>query len=963
MQQAPDARSNMHWKKYLSALVLTALGYFLLGLVGKSAAMPPEHVAIFWPAAGLALAAVLVYGSAGLIGVFIGSLAVTFYTTSVFIASPNDLVLPVVLGIGATLQAAVGCWLVCRTCGFPFAYHRASKVVTFLTFGALLSALVNATLSTLTIWFAGYLPTESLLVVWMNWWAGDAVGIIFLLPWLVVSFPRVMHAPAQKSRLVLLSLTGITAGIVVLSLLATQMEQNRQEQAFANNAERIASTLDGELGNIIDILHGLAGFVASHETLIPEEFEEYTATIMLRNPLLNGLSWNARVAGSDLREFEAFMQQRYRDSGYEPGFTVSQRNSAGQVEPVTLRDNHVVISYLAPFAINKDVLGLDVASQTSRKETLEAAWVAKNAIPTPPITLSHGGETQLGVLLFLPYSAGNYGTSGLLSDGYATAVIRLQELAEIALSGEMLSNTHLALIDPDAGTEPAVLYHTPMADDTLRSLVASRQSMLSDDAALFPMQARHVLRVGGRAWELIQVSDHEFLSQPWGVHLLLIAGLLFTGLLGWFIIILAGHTREVEYQVENRTRELTNANARLQESEKELQEARDIAVQSDQAKSDFLANMSHEIRTPMNAIIGLSSLGIQQHGNPDSYEKFYRINQSGEMLLGIINTILDFSKIEAGKLELESEVFSLPDILRRLDSMFRTQAQEKELSLVFKFAGKCDKYYVGDALRLTQVLVNLIGNAIKFTPQGEVEVTVGAQNLDENEARLTWSVKDTGIGMSENQLEHLFDAFSQADTSTSREYGGTGLGMTISQRLVEAMQGCFSVHSELGKGTVMSFTVPLQRASNAQKSAAKAQQHIDSLHPVGEKVQLAGRVLLVEDNPINQTVIEEQLRHLGVSVDVVENGQQAVEAVAAHDYVLVLMDVQMPVMDGYQATREIRRTGNTIPIIALTAAAMVEDKQKARAAGMDDHLGKPFREREMRHLLAKWGQRQHADRD
>lgn len=958
MQQAPHAHSTMNWKKYLVVVVMTMLGYFLLGLVGKSAAMPPEYMAIFWPAAGLALAATLVYGSAGLWGVVLGSLAVTLHTTWVFIATPQDLILPVVLALGATVQAAVGCWLVTRTCGFPFDYHRASKVVTFITFGACLSTLVNATISTLAIWLAGYLATESLLVVWMNWWAGDAVGVIFLLPWLVVSFPRLMHAPAQKSRLVLLSLTGITAGIVMLSLLATQMEQDRQEQAFANNAERIASTLDSELANITDILHGVAGFVASHETLIPAEFEEYTAPILLRNPLLSGLSWNTRVTGSELREFEAIMQKRYRDSGFAPGFTVRQRNRAGQLEPVIQRDNHVIISYLAPFAVNNDVLGLDIAAQASRTKTLEAAWVAGNAIPTPPISLSHGGELQLGVLLFLPYSAGEYGTGSLLSDGYATAVIRLQELAEIALGGEMLSNTSLVLLDPDASSEPAVLYHTPMSEQQRRTLVASRQAMVNGADTLYPLQARHVVTVGGRAWELIQVSEHKFISQPWGVHLLMIAGLLFSGLLGWFIIILAGHTREVEYQVENRTRELTAANARLQESEKELQEARDIAVQSDRAKSDFLANMSHEIRTPMNAIIGLSSLGIQQHGNPDSYEKFYRINQSGEMLLGIINTILDFSKIEAGKLVLESEVFSLPDILRRLDSMFRAQAQEKGLSLVFRFSGKCDKYYVGDALRLTQVLVNLIGNAIKFTHQGEVEVTVGAQNIDENEARLTWSVRDSGIGMSESQLTHLFDAFTQADTSTSREYGGTGLGMTISQRLVEAMQGCFSVHSELNAGTIMSFTVPMIRANDAQKAAAKAQQHIDSLHPVGEKVRLDGRVLLVEDNPINQTVIEEQLRHLGVTADVVENGQQAVEAVAANDYVLVLMDIQMPVMDGYQATREIRRTGNTVPIIALTAAAMVEDKQKARAAGMDDHLGKPFREREMRHLLAKWGQRQ-----
>ena len=939
--------------RHAQVLILTAALYFVLGVLGQKVAMPPGFAAIIWPAAGIALASALLFGRTGLAGVLLGAFVLNVKT----IGSGNwniDYLLPALMSAAACLQAAVGSVLIKKTIGFPFAYHRSSNVVTFVLLGAILSTVICASVSCLLLWMYGFIDTGALLISWINWWAGDAIGVIFLFPWLLVLFPKTFSVSHQKPKLVLLSLIGITLGILSLSWLATQMEKNKQHQAFSDNAAMMSQSLKSEVSNVINILHSTAGFVGSHRELLPDEFDVFSAELMQRNPILHGISWNARVPDEELKAFESHMQQRYREGQFVTDFIVNERGEDGSVKAVQPRPEHVVVSYIAPFERNREALGYVANSQSTRGTALETAKVTENVFPTQPIRLIQGESEQTGVLLFLPAKAITVDTDSYMSEGYATAILRVSDMAEMTLSGNVLDNTGIALVDPDAPEEQAIMYHSEMSESALQAL----KKMLAPDryntpSDYFPLFERHIVPVGGRAWELIQFSESEYIIQPWGVQLLLAAGLLFTGLLGWFIVILAGHANEVEYQVETRTRDLKLSNDRLMESEKQLQEARDQAVKSNKAKSDFLANMSHEIRTPMNAIIGLSSLGSRQAVSPEAHEKFTRINQSGEMLLQIINDILDFSKIEANKLELETEVFALTDIIRQLDSMFRSQVQEKNLTLTFRFGGKCEKYYVGDALRLNQVLVNLVSNAVKFTHTGGIDVVVTPEQTAAGEAAMTWTVKDSGIGMTDKQIDSLFDAFTQADTSTSRKYGGTGLGMAISSRLVKTMGGKFEVESAQGKGTTMTVTLPIRPATDAERLQAVSQEHAVS-SAVTNNMALSGKVLLVEDNAINQAVISEQLQHIGIHPDIAENGKQAVDKVKGNTYALVLMDIQMPVMDGYEATREIRKAGITVPIVALTAAAMVEDKQKAIASGMNDHLGKPFREREMRDVIMKW---------
>jgi signal transduction histidine kinase/ActR/RegA family two-component response regulator len=409
---------------------------------------------------------------------------------------------------------------------------------------------------------------------------------------------------------------------------------------------------------------------------------------------------------------------------------------------------------------------------------------------------------------------------------------------------------------------------------------------------------------------------------------------------------------EAGTKLEKANQDLTEEIDYVKRMEVELKQARDKAEEMSKVKGEFLANMSHEIRTPMNGVIGTLQLLEDTELDEEQQEYASTAHKSANALLTILNDILDLSKIEAGKLDLEIIPFDLREIMHDLITLHALNSEQKGIEIKSQIDPRIPPVLIGDPTRIRQILMNLVSNALKFTIEGSVSINAEALSLEQHSVVIRIEVQDTGIGIDESVRDKLFNAFTQADGSTTRKYGGTGLGLAIVRQLVGMMQGELGIDGAPGEGSTFWFTLPLKISHEAPKTDHKSQ-------PSQMQHKLHGRVLLVEDNPINQMVARKMLEKIGVETELAGNGQEALDLLHEHNFDAVLMDCQMPVLDGFNATRQLREREREqqckpLAVIAMTANVMEGDRERCLKAGMNDYIGKPFTNEGLHATLQRW---------
>ncbi len=1042
-------------RRDLAAILLVAAAYYLSGRLGLLLAVPPGYATAVWPPSGIALAVMLAYGVRLWPGVWIGSFLINVWTgldTTSLRDLLGSLLIPTVIASGASLQAVAGTLLIRRFVGYSNILAQEFDVIRLLLVGGPLACLVNSLLGVACLSLTGAVHHDAFLFNWWTWWVGDSIGVLVFTPVVLVWTLRPYREWLRRQLSVTLPLLGMFTLVVTVFVITSVREQARVLANFQERSQEVANRLQADIERYNVALAAIAGLFGASEDVTETEFNEFTGLMMSQLPGLFGVSWDPLVADAERDAFEA----RMRAAG-SPGFHLTELGPDDRMVPAARRDGYVVVAYANYQQNDGDSIGFDVSSSPIRRKAIDLALASRKPAATARLQVVGAPNRDDGFLVFLPV----FDKRTAQLKGYATLVVLLDRMIAQTVRSLPLDGVAMALLD-----------QTEAAGDMLYA--RGKGPWSADD-----LRHTATIQMAQRLWTLESILPASYLiaHRSWQAWTVLAAGLLLTALLGILLLAIVGRTARIEHVVAQRTGE-------LREREVELKRARDEALQGARSKSEFVANMSHEIRTPMNGIIGMTDALRDTPLTPRQQEIAEAIRFSADSLLTIVNDILDFSKIEAGMLSVEIDEVDPGRSLERVIAVLTERIQRKGLELVVFLDPRLPRGLRSDPIRLNQILTNLLSNAVKFTDQGEIEIRVTLQEENEQHAVVRFSIRDTGIGIPPETQRKLFQPFTQADGSTTRKYGGTGLGLVISKQLVELMGGEIGVTSRPGEGSTFWFTLRLLKgkgvdalepaelprlvgrralvvddngtarrsvvqqlqswgmiageaadAASAVREATRALEHgqpydvaiVDQTLPdvdgieaarqlhalasgpvpnlvllqsvrgsndpaalreagvaalltkpvghsdlhdslttliVGKRLHAAEtpmqtipsgtaasgplhpwEILVAEDNPINQMVARHQLQRLGLKPEFVANGRQAVEAAQRHAYDLILMDCQMPELDGYSATAEIRRSEGSSRhtwIVAMTAHAMAGDRERCMAAGMDDYIAKPM---------------------
>lgn len=868
------------------AFAYLCTGYFsnlLLAIDGYAVAS--------WPPSGIALASFLLVGHRAMFGVLLGALL----TNLIHLDGVADILYwqvflqALCVSLAATLQAWVGCLLITKVIKAPLDLSSLKHSVQSLIVAGPVCCTIAASIGTGLLVINEVLPTQLALDNFIAWWIGDSIGVLIFTPLMLAAFN---YAQIRHRLQVIVPSLLIYLVISVCFYAAASVKKEKDTQKQDAKVAEIQSEINHKIDEISGHLALLATFFASGDEVSYSEFKRFTSQQLEYKKEIIAFEWVPVVPFSGVEQFQQQMRQQNAEAQF-----IKEKSPQMYWQKAAKREQYFPVRYVHPLAGNEDIIGFDLASSEQRRKALLISKALNELVLSEPIKLMQNVPDKKAVLFFVPV----FGDLDTLGDfrGLVVGVVSLSRLIDslqFDLHSEVSANFY------DVTNEQA------------------KQAIFMSPRKELELLKEYQLLIGKRIWQVELLGPKG--PKSWFVYWLAqIVGMLFVWLLITFLISVTGTNIQVREQVALQTRT--------------LREEKRKADEASQIKSQFLANMSHEVRTPINGIKGLHYLALQQQDWQQAKRYIEQADGALSVLLRVLNDVLDFSKMEAGKLELVQEPVALNQLTDELMNLVQFDVGVKSLALELEIDKSAELILNTDPIRLKQILLNLLNNAIKFTSSGSITVKVWQQD-----SSTIFNVTDTGIGISPSAQKQLFQPFSQADSSTSRQFGGTGLGLSICKKLVELMGGSISLQSAQGQGSTFSFSLP-------NNSPLPQAQHLAPLHnEVDVKaLSFAGiKLLLVEDNPLNQHVASAILKTKDCIADIANDGFEAIEKVSETKYDLVLMDIQMPNMDGLQATKVIRNElcMSELPIIALSANAHDEDIKKAINIGMDGYLTKPI---------------------
>jgi signal transduction histidine kinase/CheY-like chemotaxis protein len=881
------------------------MGFFTSGKALTAFAFQDQVLPIWLPA-GAALVAAYIWGWRFIPGLLLASFTFNWSTThgwqlQTWSLSTASQILIIV--VGTITQAMVGGYILRYWLGHPLYMTSRKHILYFVLILGIAVNLISANIGVLS--FSFYHPDYSFTDHWQNmlaWWLGDSLGVLIFSPICLILINPWLKNPVPNHN----ALGTLTTCIALFSSVAmTTYLYNQNNGKNANiAAEREVKIIEHSIYRYVNLsmlaIQGLANKLQATPNLTHHDFKEISNAIRAEYTFLGALSWNEYIQQHDVASLNKELKHLYG-----PQVTITGM-------PAKPSDPLVVVKYISPQPTNLSAFGVNVYAKKTQFATLNKALNGLQPQTSPIIFLEQATRTSPAYQLTSPvYRDKGPNTYDLL--GYVTGIIQVD-----ALLGEVLKQTTAQYFD-------IAFYNGENKTPFYQNFEHSNTEY----------SARWTIPIylSGQKWHMKLAVKKVHTTQQNKIQTLffLILQITITTLIVFIVLLFNYQHHALNELVTRRTRSLARAK---QASDK-----------ANQAKSRFLANMSHEIRTPLNAVIGFASLATDNKSPSQLHSYIGHIGSASKTLLNLVNDILDITKIESNRLHLDCHIFELHALLKRLDAMFTASASHKGVSWEVNHNLQGEYWLYGDEMRIEQILLNLCSNAVKFTQHGGVTVTLAIHETSPN-AQLRISIADTGIGIDQSQHDTIFNAFTQADNSTSRDFGGTGLGLAIAKELTDLMHGSLTLESQLNHGSCFMLEIECQTA----RAATTKNRHIDL-----KKLERL-HILVAEDNAVNKLVIKAMLDSFHITYTIVENGQQAVNAVELGEFDLVLMDCQMPVMDGYQATALIRQHKDTekLPIIALTADVMPQDKAHALAVGFNQHLAKPLDRDKLARCLAQY---------